>query len=527
MVASTEELYKERTYIDMTWYRVHLELGNCNDVDWKKLVELVNPSDKVAQRKKNNPQSNEVNHKAGHQHRNIIERLEMKYGVSGVESDDEEAETPPPTRRTLATIDEYEDDDFIDDSDLQELAEGDDMTRRTSTKTKGFFVTDRTIDTTTSDKPATEARRLVVRRKNSRPYPISPHTAGGIEDSKKAKISRIYVGLPPSQFDQSWYPDAKTVSSIKAFQEVYEHHMETVTISNKAEGMPKELLPQLHSMDRSVHEKIPLAHRTRGYYQALADFIPLNVQELHYLIVSLDKAAVLNDHVSRWTKKVREAKLSDIDEKATGIATGAAGWIMPMDLREGLLELYDISQIWVDAENLALKAMRPGSQLLSLYKERQRVLQELEKVVPKELGLDTKALKKNIELERRRQRVKHKQKIAMKKKSVEDGAETGGEAASDVAVMKIDNSQGNQSAAEASEGEGGGSQSQSKYGNNTQHEEDQGENGDDDNKLAADMPPTGTKFALPSQGFDPLHFVVRKRGDKAKGLGDAPPPSDN
>ncbi len=505
----------------MSWYRIHLELGNCNDVDWKKLVELVNPFDKVAQRKKNNPPSNEVNHKASHQHRNVIERLEMKYGVSGVGSDDdEEAEIPLPTRRTLASMDEYEDDDFIDDSDLQELAEGDDVTRRTSTKTKGFFVTDRKLDTTTSDVPAPEVKRLVVRRKSSRPHPISAHTAGGIPDSKKTKMTKVGVELPPLQFDQSWHPDAETISCIKAFQEVYEHRIENVTASNKVEVMPKVLLRQLHEMDRSIHEKIPLAHRTRGYYQALADFIPLKVEELHYLIVSLDKAAILNDHVSRWTKKLGEAKLSDVDEKATGVATGDAGWIMPMDLREGLLELYDISQVWVDAENLALKSMRPGSQVLNTNKERQRILQELEKNIPKELGLDAKALKKNVELERRRQR--QKQKIAMKKKSVEDGTETGGEAASELAAMKIDNSQGNQSAAEASGGEGrGGSQSQSIYANNIQHDENQSENGDEDdeNKPVADMPPTGINFVLPSQGFDPLNFVVRKRDNQAKEQG--------
>ncbi len=507
----------------MTWYRFHLELSNCNDVDWKKLVKSVNSSDKAAiQRKENSsPHSNEVNRETSDQHRNIIERLEMKYGVSGGGSDDEEEEPPPPqTRRTLNANDEYEDDDFIDDSALQEVAEGDDMTRRTSTKTKGFFVTDRKLDITRKNAPDTEMKRIVVRRR-TRPHPVSPVTPSEIVDNKKAKTTKLLVCAEPlaaPKFKEEWCPDAETIYSIKAFQEIYEDHTKNIFVHHKAQAMPKELLPRLRSMDRSVHKKIPLSHMSKGYYETLADFIPLSIDELYFLITSLYKADVLNDHVLKWTKQVGAAKLSDVDEKATGIATGAAGWIMPMDLREGLLELYDVIQDWIDAENLALRALRPGSQLLSIHKERQRILDELQKTIPEELGLDTKALKKNVELERRRQRQKHK--LAMKKKSVEVNAEISGGAVSEVEAMKIDSSQGNnqsETAADTSEGKGNGeSQSRCRKKKIT-HEENQGENGHVDDMLAAKAAPTGTEFVLPSQGFNPLDFVLLERCDKTRG----------
>ncbi len=507
----------------MKWYRFHVELNNCNDVDWKELVESANPSGKSIQRKENSPHSNEVNHRASHQHRNIIERLEVKYGILGGDSDDEVEEESHPISRNLATINEYEDNDFIDDSALLELAEGDDMTRRTSTKTKGFFVTDRKLDTTTSDVSATEIRRLVVRRK-TRPHPATPRDipSGVILDSKKAKTRKLVYSetVPVPKFDEEWCPNAEITSYIKAFREVYENHMKDSSVSNKAQVIPEELLSRLYSMDRSVHEKIPLAHKCKGYYQALAAFIPLSVDELHFLMVSLDKAAMLNGQVSRWTEKVREAKLSDFDEKAKGIATGDAGWIMPMDLREGLLELYEMSQIWVDAENCALKMLRPGIPSLSIHKERQRILSELQKVIPEELGLNIKALKKIVDLERRRQR--QKQKIAMKKKSVEDGSETGGRAASEVVAMKIDNSQGNNrlspcEAVDETSGGEGDSQSESKHGNTVKHEDTQVKNGDNNDELAVDMPRTGAEFALPPRGFNPSIFVVREKRDKPKG----------
>ncbi len=489
----------------MTWYRFHLELSNCNDVNWKKLVKSVNSSDKATiQRNENSsPHSNEVNRETSHQHRNIIERLEMKYGVSGGGSDDEEEEPPP--LRTLNANDEYEDDDFIDDSALQEVAEGDDMTRRTSTKTKGFFVTDRKLDTTTSNAPATEMKRIVVRRR-TRPHPVSPVTPSESVDNKKAKTTKLVCAEPLAapKFEEEWCPDAETIYSINAFQEVYENHMKSVFVHHKAQAMPKELLPRLSSMDRSVYKKNPLSHKSKGYYQTLADFIPLSIDELHFLISSFYKADVLNDHVSKWTKKMEAEKLSD-DEKATG----AAGWIMPMDLREGLLELYDIIQDWVDAENLALRALRPGSQLLNLNKERQHILNELQKVIPEELGLDAKALKKNVELERRRQRQKHR--LAMKRKSVEDNSEIGGRVVPEVEAMKIDSSQANnrsKTAADTSGGKGNG-ESQSKCRNKKIKHEDQDENGHVDDMLAAKAVPTGTEFILPSQGFNPLDFVLR------------------
>ncbi len=502
----------------MTWYRFHLELSNCSDVDWKKLVKSVNSSDNEAiQRNENSsPRSNDANRETRHHHRNIIERLEMKYGVLGGGSDEEELPPPRSGRRKSNPNDEYEDDDFIDDSALQEVAEGEDVTRRTETKTKGFFVTDRKLDTTTSNAPDTEVKRIVVRRRaRRRPHPITPPPQSDV-DCKRAKTAKPVCAeaFAAPEFEEEWCPDAETVHVIEAFQEVYEDHTKDVTVHEKAQAMPDELLTQLSSMDRSVHKKIPLSHKSKGYYQALADFIPLSVDELHFLISSLYKEGVVNDHVSKWTKKVGAAKLSDVGEKATGVATGAAGWIMPMDLREDLLELYDIIQDWVDAKNLVLKGLKPGSQLLNVNRERQRILIELENVIPEELGLDAKALKKNVELERRRQRQRQK---ALKRKTAEDSAEINGGAVSEVDTTKIDSSQGNNQLEPAAAADTSGGKGNDKcQSRKMAHDENQDKNCHGDGMLPPKMARISTEFILPPQGFNPLDFVLRERRDKTR-----------